>query len=415
MNEYVIIGNGTAAAACIEGIRSADPSGRITVVSAENHSVYSRPLISYYLEEKTDRVRMLYRSEDFYERNRCTVLYGKTAQRINEKEKTVLLDDGTCLPYTKLCIAAGSSPFVPPMKGLDSVTNKFTFMTLDDAEALKQHVTKESKVLIIGGGLIGLKCAEGLKHLTDDITVCDLSDRILSSILDAPCAAVVQKHLEDAGIRFLLSDTAEHFEADTAFMKSGKEIKFDILVLAIGVKANIGLASDIQAETNRGILVDEHMRTSREDIYAAGDCTEGTDITIGQKRVLALLPNAYMQGFCAGENMAGAEKTFEKAMPMNSIGFFGLHMMTAGTSFNSADGGVVYEEEIDGQIKKLFCRDGIMTGFILIGDTGRAGIYTSMIREKVPLDSVNFELLKKIPTSAAFSQEKRRKMFGGVV
>ena len=415
MKKYVIIGNGVAAAACIEGIRSIDKKSSITVVSSENHPVYCRPLISYYLEEKTDRNRMLYRGEDFYESNHCTVLYNKTAQKINDKNKTVLLDDGTELPFTELCIAAGSSPFIPPFDGIDSVPHKFSFITLDDAEALKKNVTGESKVLIIGAGLIGLKCAEGLKKLTENITVCDLSDRILSSILDSESALIVQKHLERNGIRFLLSDSVDHFDSSIAFMKSGAEVTFDILVLAIGVRANIGLIRGINGETNRGIIVDEHMRTSIDGIYSAGDCTEGTDITLGDKRVLALLPNAYYQGFCAGVNMAGGDHTFDKAIPMNSIGFFGLHLMTAGTRFDADHGGEVYEEKSEDRIKKLFCRNGIMTGFILVGDTGRAGIYTSMIREKTPTDTVNFELLKKTPTSTAYSQNIRRKMFGGVV
>ena len=157
------------------------------------------------------------------------------------------------------------------------------------------------------------------------------------------------------------------------------------------------------------------METSVADIYSAGDCTEGNDISFGGKRVLALLPNAYNQGYCAGSNMAGAAREFSNAIPMNSIGFFGLHMMTAGTYYDSSSGGDVYDEKSAGRVKKLFTKDGVLTGFILIGATERAGIYTSMIRERTPLDSVDFEMLKKNPTSAAFSQKARRKMFGGVV
>ena len=208
MKQYVIIGNGVATAHCVEGIRSVDKDSPITVVSAEQHPVYCRPLISYYLEGKADPARMNYRPKDFYERNNCTVFYGKAATAMDAEQKTVVMDDGGVLPYTALCVATGSSPFVPPTEGLERVEQKFTFLTLDDAVALKQAATSESRVLIVGAGLIGLKCAEGLRPLVKEITVCDLADRVLSSILDNDCAARMQAHLEQHGVRFLLSDTA---------------------------------------------------------------------------------------------------------------------------------------------------------------------------------------------------------------
>ena len=410
MKQYVIIGNGVAAAGCIEGIRSVDKNGKITVISEEKHPVYCRPLISYYLEDKTDLERMNYRSPDFYKENSCEVLYGRKAVKIDTSSKQIETDDGSKLPYTSICVATGSSPFVPPFKGLETVKNKFSFMTLDDTLALESAISKDSKVLIVGAGLIGLKCAEGLRDRVADITVCDLADRVLSSILDNDCAALMQKHLEDNGISFMLGDTADEFKGNSAVMKSGKTIDFDILVLAVGVRANIGLVKEIGGEVNRGIIVNERMETSIPDIYAAGDCTEGEDISCGQKRVLALLPNAYMDGHSAGVNMAGADEPFDKAIAMNSIGFFGLHAMTAG----SYDG-ELYEEKSDGKIKRLFTRDGRLVGFILIGDTQRTGIYTSLIREKTPLDSINFDMLKKEATTYAFSQKNRSKKFGGVV
>lgn len=415
MKEYVIIGNGTAAIGCIEGIRSIDTESKITIVSSERHPVYCRPLISYYLEGKTDLERMQYRSADFYDKMGCKVLYGKSAAKIDTKTKHVLLEDGTALPYTAVCVAAGSSPFIPPMEGLDTVENKFSFMTLDDMLSLEAAIRKDSRVLIVGAGLIGLKCAEGLRDRVAEITVCDLSDRVLSSILDTECAAMMQAHLEANGIRFLLGDSAARFEKNTAFMKSGKAVDFDVLVLAVGVRANTSLISDAGGAVNRGILVDNRMQTTAADIYAAGDCTEGDDISLGGKRVLAILPNAYMQGDCAGVNMAGGNKTFDKAIPMNSIGFFGLHAMTAGSYFGEEAGGSLYEENSEGKLKRLFIRDGLLTGFILIGETERAGIYTSLIREKTPLDTLDFEMLKKVATSAAFSPKVRRKKFGGVV
>lgn len=415
MSEYVIIGNGIAAAGCVEGIRSVDPVSEITVISGENHPVYCRPLISYCLEGKTSLEKMNYRSDDFYEKNNCRVIYGKKAAKIDKEKMTVDIDDGTQLEYKKLCIASGSSPFIPRFDGIESVKNKFTFMTVDDMLALDKALLPDSRVLIIGAGLIGLKCAEGIRERVGSITVCDLAPRILSSILDDECAAFMQKGLEEHGISFMLSDSAEKFDKNTAVMKSGKTVDFDILVLAVGVRANTSLIKDAQGDVNRGITVNDSMETSLKNIYAAGDCTEGNDISFGAKRVLAILPNAYMQGNCAGINMAGGNALFSNAIPMNSIGFFGLHAMTAGSYFGKNDGGEIFEEKNDKKIKRLYTKDGVLTGFIIIGETERAGIYTSMVREKTPIESIDFESMKKIASLTVFSEKMRRKKLGGVV
>ena len=410
MKEYLVIGNGTAAVGCIEGIRSLDREGTITVVSAENHAVYSRPLISYYLEGKTDLERMKYRPDGFYEKNGCRVLYGRRAVSLDPEKKAVSLDDGAVLSYDALCVAAGSRPFVPPFEGLDTVKNKFSFMTLDDALALEAALNKDARVLIVGAGLIGLKCAEGIRARVASITVCDLADRVLSSILDADCASVVQEHLEKNGIRFLLGDSAQRFEGNKAYMKSGGTVEFDLLVLAVGVRANSGLIKDAGGEVNRGIVIDRKMQTSLPGVYAAGDCAEGYDASLGSNRVLAILPNAYMQGHAAGVNMAGGSAVFDNAIPMNSIGFFGLHIMTAGTY-----GGDMCEEKSEGGVRRFFTENGLLKGYILIGETERAGIYTALIRDRTPLDTIDFELAKKIAANSIFSQNVRRQKFGGVV
>ena len=409
MTQYVVIGNGVAAVGCIEGIRKEDAAGKIIVISKEPHPVYCRPLISYYLEGKTNLERMAYRDKNFYERMECEVLYGKKAVQIDPSTKQIALNDDTVIPYDKLCIATGSSPFVPPFTGLESVEQKHSFMTIDDMLELEASINENSDVLIVGAGLIGLKCAEGLKDRVSSITICDLADRVLSSILDADCAAIMQKHLEQNGINFMLNDSAISFDKNTAFMKSGKTVRFDVLVLAVGVRANTSLIKGIGGEVNRGILISNKMETSIPDIYAAGDCTEGEDISFHDKRVLAILPNAYMQGNCAGINMAGGSSVFDKGIPMNSIGFFGLHAMTAGSYYTAEQGCELYEEKSEGTLKRLFTSGDYLTGFILIGATERAGIYTSLIRERIPLSSIDFEM------STAFSVEKRKQFFGGVV
>ena len=399
--KYVIIGNSAAGIGAAEGIRSVDTAGEITVISAEPFHTYSRPLISYLLLGKTTREKMKYRPDDFYEKNNCTLLAGVRAEKIDAAAKKVICSDGREVPYDKLLIGTGSTPFVPPMNGLEKVKNKFSFMTLDDALSLEAALTPKSRVLIIGGGLIGLKCAEGVSGRCASITVVDLAPTILSSILDAEGAAIVQKHLEDRGMEFYLGDSVERFEENTAALKSGAAVGFDLLVLAVGVRANTALVKDIGGDVDRGIIINEKGETSVPDVYAAGDCAQVYDVSYGSRRVLALLPIAYMEGECAGVNMAGGEREFNNAMPLNSIGFFGLHIATSGCYT-----GECYTSRKNGY-KKLFYQDDLLKGFILIGGIKNAGIYTSLIRDRVPISSIDFGLICEQPSLLAFSREDR--------
>lgn len=402
--KYLIIGNSTAAIACIEAIRTQDLKGNITVLSAENHFCYGRPTISYCLAGMTDRDKMKYRPSDFYVKNNVDLRLGVTAESLNPDKKQVKASDGKTYEYDKLLIATGSRPFVPSAEGFDKVKNQFTFMTYDDMDALDKACSPDKEVVVIGAGLIGLKCVEGILHRVKKVTVVDLADRVLPSVTDTETAAFVQAHLEKQGISFVLGDCAVSYTQNSVRLKSGKTLNFNILVTAAGVRANTSLVADVGGKVNRGIIVDTHQLTSLKDVYAAGDCTEGYDSSIGAPRVLALMPNAYLQGKCAGVNMSGGDSQYTNAIPLNAVGFFGLHMLSAGVYE-----GECIEEKDDDKLKKLYVKDGVLRGFILINDIQRAGIYTSLVREKTPLDSVDFELLKKAPQLSAFSPEVRRK------
>lgn len=409
-SKYLIIGNGTAAVGAVEGIRSVDKAGSITVISKEPYKAYCRPLISYYLEGKAKEEKIGYRSEDFYIKNDCKLLLGETAKSVDPETKTVVLESGSTIEYEKLLIASGSSPFIPGFEGLETVPKKYTFMTLDDAFALEKAVDNSSRVLIVGAGLIGLKCAEGLKDRVGSITVCDLAPRVLSSILDEETAEEVAKHLETNGIKLMLGDTAVSFNGSKAVMKSGCEVEFDVLVIAVGVRPNIGIFKDAGGQCGRAITVGTNMTTSLPDIFAAGDCTESFDISSESVKIMALMPNAFMQGRCAGINMAGGENDFTQAIPMNSIGFFGLHAMSAGSYTGEEQ--VVRSEK---GIKKFFMENGYLKGFIIIGDTARAGIYTSIIRNKIPIDTIDFDSLKQTPQLYSLGSDYCREKLGGVV
>lgn len=409
---YVIIGNGTAGVGCVEGIRAIDKTGTITMISAEPYPAYGRPLISYLLEGKTTEEKMLrYRSEDWYRERGAEHLRGETATGVDSAAKVVTLASGESLHYDKLCIATGSRAFVPPMDGLDTVAQQTGFMTLDDAKKLDGMLGsgKDKRVLIIGAGLIGLKCAEGILSRVASLDVVDMAERILPNVMLPEPAALIQTHIESKGVSFHLSDSVALFTPDTATLKSGKVLSFDVLVMAVGVRPNTELAAQAGCKVNRGICIDEHSATTVADIYAAGDCALSYDISIDAQRILAILPNAYFQGETAGRNMAGGAIAFTKAIPMNASGFMGLHMITAG-SYEGEE----YLSRDENGYKLLVTKDDRLKGFILLGEVDRAGIYTSLIREQTPLSSIDFDLIREKPQLMAFSRSERAKKLGGV-
>ncbi|MDR1540073.1 MAG: FAD-dependent oxidoreductase [Clostridiales bacterium] len=405
---YVCIGNSAGAVGAAEAIRKYGGQGEIVFISDEPHHTYSRPLISYLLLGRTTEERMRYRGASFYDDLGIELKAPVKAVAIDLPKKRVILEGGEEEPYDKLLVATGSLPFIPAAEGLNRVKKVFSFMSLDDAKALEKAICPESRVLIIGAGLIGLKCAESLLERVKGIDVVDLAPRILSSILDEEGALIVQRHLADKGVAFHLAQSASSFEEGRAILSGGRTLDFDILVMAVGVKPNVDLAKAAGLEVGRGIIVNSRMETSAPDVYAAGDCTQSVDASSGVSKIMALLPNAYMQGECAGANMAGEKASFTKAISMNAIGFFGLHILTAGTYAGDS-----YLESDGNRYKKLFYSGNRLNGFILIGSEDRAGVYTSLIRDQTPLDEVDFDLLCRQPSLAAFARQARAAKLGG--
>lgn len=408
--KYVIIGNAAAGIGTVEGIREYDKDGEILIISDEKYDTYSRPLISYWLKEAVTEENMRYRNADFYEKNNVKTMLDTKVIAIDPDKKEVVIEGGENVPYDKLMVATGSKPFVPPMQGMEKIAKKFSFMKKDDAKAVKEAVFDGARVLIVGAGLIGLKAAEALEHYNAKMTVIDLANRILPSILDEAASEIMQKHIESKGVRFILNTSVSEFSENSAKLSNGETVDFDMVILAVGVRPNVELIKEAGGNVGRGIITDNRQQTSLKDIYAAGDCTESYDISIEANRILAILPNAHNQGVVAGKNMAGKEAYYLNAFPMNAIGFFGLHIITAG----SYDGEPVVET--DGtNYKKLVVKDKQLKGFILMGKyIKRAGIYTSLIREHITADECDYELMLKAPQMMAFNRERRNdKLAGG--
>src|SRR5574344_47692 len=444
--KYVIIGNSTAAVGCAEGIRTLDKEGTIIMISSEKYQAYSRPLISYLLEGKTDERHMMYRGKNFYKDSNIKLLTEKNATAIKKKKKTVTLDDGTVVDYEKLMNATGSRPFTPPMGGLDTLPKYFTFLSLDSAKELEKALAKKTRVLIIGAGLIGMKCAEGIADRCGGLTIVEMAPRCLPAVLEEKGSAVIQREMEKHNITFDLGDSVKQFtpnyakgtkEGDEAAKSdknsfenngkksslggiaetvNGKKIEFDVLICAVGVRPNTQLVEKAGGKVEKGIVIDESCRTTLPDVWAAGDCTLSHDISADMNRILAILPNAYLQGESAGINMAGGTKPYTKSMPINSAGFFGLHMVTAGSYTGKCiDASIPAAKESpdEGEYRKFFVDNNELKGFIIIGDVARSGIYTALVRDKTPLDSIDFDAIKMEPRLMAFSKSRRETILGG--
>lgn len=386
----VIIGNSVAMVGAVEAIRKYDTSSEIVVISDETYHVYSRPLISYYLGNLVSENKMIYREKDFYRKNKVETVFGIKVVSIDERKKEVYLENGDSISFDKLLIATGGKPIIPPVEGLNK-KNVHTFIKMDDAKKLKEAAKPGSKAVIVGGGLIGFKAAEGLHHLGVDVTIVELADRILSTILDTEGASLVSQSLQNDGIKIITGTTVDKIigyeYVKGVLLKNGQELEADNLIIAIGVVPNVDVVKNTSISINRGILVDNTMKTSVEDVYAAGDVTEGYDMLVESNRVVPIWPNAYMQGEIAGLNMIGINKSFKGIFPMNSIGYKNTNMITAGITNPQQE-----EFEIISKIghnrrsyKKFVVKENRLVGFILINDIDRAGLFTGFIKNETDI------------------------------
>ncbi|GFE58232.1 NAD(P)/FAD-dependent oxidoreductase [Geobacter sp. AOG1] len=398
---YVIIGNSVAAVGAIRGIRGVDEQGNITVISRERHIAYGRPLISYLLGGLITEKRMAYLPEDFYEKNRVNLLLDAEVVGVDSARKQVKLAAGDTIGFDKLLIATGGDPFVPPIEGLAGKDRIFTFTTWDDAEKLKGIAADMERVVVIGGGLIGLKAAEGIHLLGKQISIVELADRILSAAFDRPAGRVVAKKMKANGIDVITEDTVVRIEGDGArisgvTLKSGDYIPCDTVVVAIGVRPAAGFLKGSKVEVNRGIVVNDTMETSVKGIYAAGDVAEASDFFSGQKNPMPIWPDAYIQGDVAGTAMAGGKKSYSGGLAMNSIELFKVPTISMGIT-NPVEPKefdiLTYQDAENYQYRKIVLQENRLVGAVLVGQVDRAGIFSGLIREKVDVTPFKEQLL----------------------
>ncbi|RII25492.1 MAG: NAD(P)/FAD-dependent oxidoreductase [Geobacter sp.] len=417
---YLIVGNSVAAVGAIRAIRELDQQGNITVVSREKHNVYGRPLISYLLGGLITEKRMSYLPDNFYEQNRINLLLDSEVVAVDSKGKSVKLAGGDTIPYDKLLLATGGDPFIPPIEGLTDKDRIFTFTTWDDAAKLKGISADINRAVVIGGGLIGLKAAEGLNLLNKSVTVIELADRVLSSAFDRPAGKIVARKMKANGIDVITEDTVVRIEGEGGeisgvTLKSGDFILCDTVIVAIGVRPAAAFLKGSGIEVNRGIVVDNSMATSVKDIYAAGDVAEAADFFSGQKNPMPIWPDAYIQGDVAGTAMAGGAKDYEGGLAMNSIEFFKVSTISMGVTnpLNPAEYEIhTYQDIQNYQYRKIVLQDNRLVGAVLVGNVDRAGIFAGLIREKVDMTPFKDSLLSPDFGFINLSKEIRSRLFG---
>ncbi len=401
-SKYLIIGNSVAAVATVSGIREVDPAGSITLVAKEEHHTYSRPLITYLLGGKVDEAQMLYRPADWYEKAGVNAMLGTEIVSVDPQAHTVETADGETLGYEKLLIATGGTPIVPPdLQGTDA-EGVFTFTSLDDADAIKEYIEDRGvqSAVVIGGGLIGLKSVEALLALDIDTTVVELADRMLSSTFDETASLLAQKRLREAKVEVRCETTASELLAENgrvvgAKLTDGDTIPADLVIFAIGVFPAIGIIEGTEIEVDRGILVDDRMQATAEDVYAAGDVAQARALLCGTQRCIAIFPNAYRQGEIAGRNMAGDDATWDGGLVMNSVTVVDVPTISVGvTEALGEDYAVLSELDEDAYTyRKIVLEGDRIVGAVFVGEIDRAGIITGLIREQVDVSDIRELLL----------------------
>src|SRR3989338_1050671 len=406
--QYVIIGSSAAGISAIEAIRTKDKTSKIAVISDEKNPLYSRCLISYLLAGTIDEKKIWFRKDSFFKNNKVEALLGVKAEEIDIKKKEVTFCRGqACLSPTdkgkvkfdRLLIATGASPKLEDIPGIDK-KGVFPLRTIDHTIEIQSMLDKVKSAAVLGGGLIGLRAAYALKNRGKDVSVFVKSSSILSQIIDKDAAGMMQKRIEEKGIKIFTGVAAKEITGSKAVngvaLEDGSKHDCELVIIGKGVSPNIEIAKDSGIKTNWGIKANNSLRTNSEDIFSAGDVSETNDIALEEGSINAIWPAACEQGRIAGLNMAGGNETYEGSLAMNSIEFFGLPVISIGITRPKSDRYVeiVKKDAAKNIYKKIVLKDGIIVGVIFVNSIENIGVIGALIKNKADITGVKDIILE---------------------
>ncbi len=392
MTTYLIIGNGAAGNAAAAAIRKYDQEGAIHLFSKGKYPFYYVPALPEYLAGEKQLSQFTLNNFTWYEKNRVDLHLETEITRIDPDQKLAETRQGEKYHYDKLLLATGGYSFVPPIKGAE-LEGIFTLRTFDDAEAIKQKAKESHRTVLIGGGLLGLEAGNGLRKAGLKVAVVEFFPRLLPRQMDEPGAAILQKQLEEMGFTFYLGAKTQEIVREANGLKvvleSGERIPADMVLISAGVRPELTLAKSLGLEIDKGVKVDDAMRTSREDIYAAGDLVEH------RGRFYGIWPACMEQGAVAGAVMAGQDEKYEGTVPANTLKVVGIDLMAAGDI--DAEGQLESEVSTDEGKKiyrKLVIKDNVLAGAILLGDLRGSEEIQQAIKTQKDIPALKQELSK---------------------
>ncbi len=363
--KIIIIGNGAAGIAAAESVKKKDTSISITMISNEKHPHYSRPRVIEFLSGKVTREQIIIRKKEFYDTNGINLLYPVSVKRIDVVAKTVDLDNGSVEKYDKLIIAAGAYSFIPPVEGSKN-PGVFALRTIDDAESIMGYSKDKKTAAVIGGGLLGIEAAISLTARGLQTTVVEFFDRLLPRQLDKDGAAILRAMLETKGLKFMLPKTAVSIapsgDSLTVNFKDNTSLTAGLVMFSSGIRCNLKIIDGTGIASDKGIKINNFMETNIPDVYACGDITEYNGMNYG------IWPAAREQGTAAGLNAAGEKTEYKGSVMSAKLKVAGIDLGSMGNIEADAQT-KTFTKQSEGIFKRVFIKDGKLSGAILLGDT----------------------------------------------
>ena len=391
MKNYLIVGNGVAGTTAAENIRKQDKEGKITIVTDEDFPFYWRLRLNEYLAGDLTEEALAAKKAQWYGDQRIDLKLKTLIAGADPSEKVVFTEDKQRLSYDSLLIATGSHSFIPPIKGSEK-EGVFALRNIQDARGISVWAKDIEDVVLIGGGLLGLEAGNALLKLGKKVTVVEFFPRLLPRQLDVDGAQRLQKIMEKIGFSFRLgARTQEIFGNDQVtgvLLEGGESIPSKMVIISAGIRPNLELAEPLGLENDKGIKVDEYLRTNQTDIYAAGDVAEFRGMPYG------IWPAAMEQGQIAGTNMAGGNLVYKGTTMANSLKVGGVDLASAGNidAENEKESRVVTDDKV---YKKIVMENNQIVGCIMLGDTKAFNKITKAMSEKKDISQVKDQLLSE--------------------